>query len=103
MARMLSVCQKIVLNRLNSLTNFQYQEKILMVINQTASLDELREAELVVGDLLRDWGSPILGRDLLTVERVDQNRSLTSCNLTQFEQMGYLGPSRIAVFHFRYY
>ena len=101
MARMLSVCQKIVLNRLNSLTDFKHQDKIHMVINQTGSLDELREAQHVVDTLLSDWGDVIIGGDLLTVERVDQNKSLTSCNLTQFDQMGFLGPSRIAVFHFR--
>ena len=101
MARMLSVCQKIVLNRLNSLTDFKHKDKIYTVINQTGTVDEMREAEREVDKLLTDWGTVIIGGDLLTVERVDQNRSLTSSNLTQVEQMGFLGPSRIAVFHFR--
>ena len=102
MARMLLICQKIVLNRLNSLTDFKYKEKIEAVINQTGSLDELREAQHVVDDLLNKWGTIIVGGDLLTVERVDQNKSLTSSNLTQFDQMGFLGPTRVAIFHFRY-
>ena len=101
MARMLSVCQKIVLNRLNHLTEFKYKDEIEMTINQTGTLEELKHAEEVVKDLVTDWGDIIIGGDLLTVERVDQNKSLTSCNLTEFEKMGFLGPSRIAIFHFR--
>ena len=98
---MLSICQKIVLTRLNSLTEFKFKAEIEMTINQTGSLEELRNAEKVVKDLVNDWGEIIIGGDLLTVERLDQNKSLTRCNLSEYERMGFLGPSRIAIFHFR--
>ena len=63
MARMLSVCQKIVLNRLNSLTDFKYKDQIHMVINQIGTLDEIREAQSEVDKLLTDWGAVIIGGD----------------------------------------
>ena len=63
MARMLSVCQKIVLNRLNSLTDFKHKDQIHMVINQIGTLDEIREAQSEVDKLLTDWGAVIIGGD----------------------------------------
>ena len=98
---MLSLCQKIVLNRLNSLTEFRHKTDIEMVLNQSGSLEDLKDAENKVKDLMDDWGQVVIGGDLLTAERVDQNKSLTSSNLTELEKMGFLGPSRVAVFHFR--
>ena len=74
---------------------------INMVLTQSGSLDDLRKAEGIVKDLVTEWGDIIIGGDLLTVERIDQNKSLTSSNLTEFDKMEYLGPSRIAIFHFR--
>ena len=101
MARMLAICQKIVLNRLNSLTEFKYKIEIERTINQTGSMEELKRAEDIVKGLVSEWGDIIIGGDLLTVERLDQNKSLTSSNLSEFEKMGFLGPSRVAIFHFR--
>ena len=101
MLRMLSICQKLVLNRLNSLTEFKHKAVIEMVINQSGSLEDLKEAEAIVKDLIEDWGEILIGGDLLTAERIDQNKSLTSSNLTELEKMGFLGSSRVAVFHFR--
>ena len=101
MGRMLLLCQKFVLERLNFLTNFKHTDVIETVLNQNASAEELHEAGKIVKVLMKDWGEIIIGGDLLTVERVDQNKSLRACNMTDFEQLGFLGPSRIAVFHFR--
>ena len=82
MDRMLSICQKIVLNRVNNLTDFKHKDEIEMIINQTGSMEELNDAEKHVKDIISEWGEIIIGGDLLTVERVDQNKSLTSSNLT---------------------
>ena len=91
----------IVLSRLNTLTDFKHDDSIQTTINQTGSTEEIFKAEEIVQNLLQKWGEVILGGDLLTVERIDQNKSLRSSNLTQFERLDFLGPSRIAVFHFR--
>ena len=64
-------------------------------------MEELKRAEDIVKGLVSEWGDIIIGGDLLTVERLDQNKSLTSSNLSEFEKMGFLGPSRVAIFHFR--
>ena len=101
MGRMLLICQQIVLERLNALTDFKYRSDIEAVMHQAGSVEELRESETVVKNLSEKWGEVIIGGDLLTVERIDQNKSLRSSNLSEFEKLGFIGPSRIAVFHFR--
>ena len=72
-----------------------------MVINQSGSLEDLKNAEAKVKAMMQEWGDVVIGGDLLTAERVDQNKSLTSSNLTELDKMGFIGPSRVAVFHFR--
>ena len=101
MARMLSMCQKLILSRLNTLTEFRYDDQIQMTLNQCGSVEEIKNAEEIVHKLQSDWGQIIIGGDLLTVERIDQNKSLRMSNLSKFERLDFLGPSRIAVFHFR--
>ena len=101
MGRMLLLCQNIILERLNFLTDFKHRDQIEIVINQSGSVEELKEAGKFVKNLINLWGETILGGDLLTVERIDQNKSLRSNNLTEYERLEFLGPSRIAVFHFR--
>ena len=95
------LCQNIILERLNFLTDFKHRDKIEIVINQSGSVEELQEAGKFVKNLINLWGVTILGGDLLTVERIDQNKSLRSNNITEYERLEFLGPSRIAVFHFR--
>ena len=70
-------------------------------MNQTGSVEELQEAERFVNILMESWGEVIIGGDLLTVERIDQNKSLRSSNLSELQKLSFIGPSRIAVFHFR--
>ena len=101
MGRFLELVQKIVLERLNFLTKFQYQQEVSLVTNQSGSLQEIQNAEKVLMALLKEWGEVIIGGDLLTVERIDQNKNLRSSNLTEFSRGSFIGPSRIAVFHFR--
>lgn len=101
MGRFVEILQKIVLERLNFLTKFQYQKEISIVINQSGSIEEIECAEKLLLDLMNKWGDVIVGGDLLTVERFDQNMNLRSSNLTEFSKGSFLGPSRIAVFHFR--
>ena len=101
MARMLSMCQKLILSRLNTLTDFKYDDLIQITTNQTGSTEEIQNAEVIVHKLLSDWGEVLLGGDLLTVERIDQNKSLRMSNLSKFERLEFLGKPRIAVFHFR--
>lgn len=72
-----------------------------MVIKQSGTPTQLHDAEAVVMELMRSWGEVIIGGDLLTVERIDQNKSLRSSNLTEFGKCAFIGPSRIAIFHFR--
>ena len=101
MARMLSMCQSMVLKRLNTLTGFEYDEEIQTTINQSSTVEEVNKAENVVKQKMEEWGDVILGGNLLTVERIEQNKSLRQSNLSYFEQLGFLGQSRVAVFHFR--
>ena len=101
MGRFLELVQKIVLERLNFLTKYQYQQEVSLVTNQSGSLQEIQDAEKVLMALLKEWGEVIIGGDLLTVERIDQNKNLRSSNLTEFSKGSFIGPSRIAVFHFR--
>ena len=101
MGRMMVHCQRIILERLNFITKFEHRVQIESVINQTGSEDEIHAAESLVNDLMANWGEVIIGGDLLTVERIDQNKSLRSCNLSEFGKCSYIGPTRIAIFHFR--
>ena len=101
MGRFIDIMQKAVLERLNFVTGYSYQQHIDVVVNQSGSLEEIAASENVVMGLMKDWGEVIIGGDLLTVERYDQNISLRSSNLTEFSRGSFLGPSRIAVFHFR--
>ena len=101
MGRMLSICQTIVLSRLNTLTNFVHDDAIQTTINQSGSAEEINEAESIVSNLMVEWGTVILGGDLLTVERIEQNKGLRVSNLSYFERLGFLGSSRVAIFHFR--
>ena len=100
MGRMLLICQQIVLERLNALTDFKYRsEKKQSSIKPDqwknyASLNRSWKTWLKIG------GEVIIGGDLLTVERIDQNKSLRSNTLSEFENLGFLGPYRIAVFPF---
>ena len=80
MGSMLLIIQRIVLERLNSLTDFKFKSKIEAVINQTGSAEELCESEAFVKHLIGDWGEVIIGGDLLTVERIIQNLSLRNSN-----------------------
>ena len=101
MGRFIEILQKIVLERLNFITRYEYQQEIEIVVNQSGSIEEIIAAENKVMSLMDNWGEVIIGGDLLTVERLDQNISLRSSNLTAFSKGSFLGPSRIAVFHFR--
>ena len=101
MGRMLLVIQQIVLERLNFLTDFKYRDEIKAVINQSGTVEELQKSDVLVKNLIETWGDIVIGGDLLTVERIDQNKSLRSSNQSEFERLGFLGPSRIAIFHFR--
>ena len=101
MGRFIEILQKIVLERLNFITRYEYQQEIEIVVNQSGSTEEIIAAENKVMSLMDNWGEVIIGGDLLTVERLDQNISLRSSNLTAFSKGSFLGPSRIAVFHFR--
>ena len=56
MGRMLLICQQIVLERLNALTDFKYRSEKEAVIHQAGSVEELRESEQVVKNLIEDWG-----------------------------------------------
>ena len=101
MGRFIEILQKIVLERLNFITGYDYKQQIEIVVNQSGTTEEIIAAEKVVMALMKNWGEVIIGGDLLTVERFDQNMSLRSSNLTAFSKGSSLGPSRIAVFHFR--
>ena len=101
MGQFLLIVQKIVLERLNLLTEFKHKDEIEAVINKAGTPEELHKNDKLVSELLETWGTIIIGGDLLTVERIDQNISLRSSNQSEFEKCGFIGPPRIAIFHFR--
>ena len=101
MGQFLLTVQKIVLERLDVLADFKYKDDIERVITKSGTEEELNSADIKVKQLLETWGCPIVGGDLLTVERIDQNISLRSSNQSEFEKCGFIGPPRIAIFHFR--
>ena len=86
MGRFIEILQKIVLERLNFITGYDYKQQIEIVVNQSGTTEEIIAAEKVVMALMKNWGEVIIGGDLLTVERFDQNMSLRSSNLTAFSK-----------------
>ena len=101
MGRFLEIVQKIVLERLNFLTEYKHQTQVQIVINQSGTPEDIQKAEEFLLGLLKEWGEVIIGGDLLTVERIDQNKSLRSSNMSEFGKGSFVGPSRIAIFHFK--
>jgi hypothetical protein len=101
MGQMLTMLQKLVLSRLNTLTHFKYDDAIRTTIEQSGSAEDIHDAEKIVLSLMEEWGQVLLGGDLLTVERIQQNKNLRLSNLSQFERLGFLGSPRIAVFHLK--
>ena len=69
MGRFIDIMQKAVLERLNFVTGYSYQQHIDVVVNQSGSVEEIAASESVVMGLMKDWGEVIIGDDLFTVER----------------------------------
>ena len=101
MGQMLTMLQKLVLSRLNTLTHFKHDDAIRTTIEQLGSAEDIHDAEKIVLSLMEEWGQVLLGGDLLTVERIQQNKNLRLSNLSHFERLGFLGSPRIAVFHLK--
>jgi hypothetical protein len=55
MGRMLLLCQNIILERLNFLTDFKHRDQIEIVINQSGSVEELKEAGKFVKNLFNQF------------------------------------------------